>query len=226
MNSFTPLSLEFLFIACTLYTLYCFYRATNKSNLALALSLGWIIIQGIIAYSLYYTKTDSIPPRFILAILPFFLLIIILFTTKKGRLFIDNLNNHFLILVHIVRVPIEFGLYYLFIHKQIPEIMTFSGANFDIIAGLTAPIIYFLRFFKPTTNKTLLISWNILMLGLLLNIIAIAILSAPTPFQQFAFEQPNMGVLYFPFIWLPAFIVPVVSLSHLADIRKLALNKA
>ncbi|HVF96549.1 MAG TPA: hypothetical protein VM871_04480, partial [Flavisolibacter sp.] len=37
----------------------------------------------------------------------------------------------------------------------------------------------------------------------------------------FAFDQPNIAVLYFPFIWLPSFIVPVVLLSHLVCIRQL-----
>jgi hypothetical protein len=42
------------------------------------------------------------------------------------------------------------------------------------------------------------------------------------PFQQFAFDQPNIAVLYFPFIWLPSCVVPLVLLSHLAAIRQLS----
>ena len=40
-------------------------------------------------------------------------------------------------------------------------------------------------------------------LALLVNIVGNAILSAPFQFPQFAFDQPNHAVLYFPFIWLP-----------------------
>ena len=47
-------------------------------------------------------------------------------------------------------------------------------------------------------------------LGLLANIVIIAVLSFPSPIQQFGFEQPNIGLAYFPFIWLPAIIVPIV----------------
>jgi glycerol-3-phosphate acyltransferase PlsY len=56
---------------------------------------------------------------------------------------------------------------------------------------------------------------------LLLNIVVNAVLSLPYPFQQFAFDQPNVAVLYFPFTWLPCFIVVIVLYSHLAAIRKL-----
>jgi len=36
-----------------------------------------------------------------------------------------------------------------------------------------------------------------------------------------AFDQPNIAVLYFPFSWLPTYVVPVVLFCHLAALRKL-----
>ena len=99
--------------------------------------------------------------------------------------------------------------------------MTFEGRNFDILSGLTAPIVYFFGFIKKQLNKTILLLWNFICLGLLINIVFIAVLSAPFPFQKFAFDQPNIAVLYFPFTWLPACVVPLVLLSHLATIRQL-----
>ena len=41
------------------------------------------------------------------------------------------------------------------------------------------------------------------------------------PFQKFGFEQPNKAITYFPFILLPALIVPLVIWTHLSDILKL-----
>jgi len=49
-------------------------------------------------------------------------------------------------------------------------------------------------------------------------------LSAPSPIQKIAFEQPNIAILYFPFCWLPTFIVPIVLFSHLVAVRKLVLR--
>jgi hypothetical protein len=99
--------------------------------------------------------------------------------------------------------------------------MTFAGRNFDIIAGITAPIIAFLCFkAKTVTRKRLFIAWHIISLLLLMNIVIHAILSVPSPFQQLAFDQPNIAIFYFPFIWLPTVVVPIVFLSHLASIRK------
>jgi hypothetical protein len=51
------------------------------------------------------------------------------------------------------------------------------------------------------------------------------ILSSELPFQQFAFEQPNRAVNFFPFILLPAVIVPIVIWTHITDIIKLSRDK-
>jgi hypothetical protein len=103
--------------------------------------------------------------------------------------------------------------------------MTFGGYNFDIISGVTAPIVYFLYYMKKKISKRFLLFWNFICLGLLANILIIALLSAKTPFQQLAFEQPNIGVTYFPFVWLPAVIVPIVLFSHIASIRQILKKK-
>jgi hypothetical protein len=61
-------------------------------------------------------------------------------------------------------------------------------------------------------------------LVILLFTITNGILSAPTPFQLFAFDQPNIAVLYFPFVWLPGVVVSLAYYSHFMSIRKL-INK-
>jgi len=55
----------------------------------------------------------------------------------------------------------------------------------------------------------------------LFNIVLTAILSAPLPIQQLAFDQPSIAVMYFPFVYLPGFIVPIVLFSHLVSLKKL-----
>ncbi|MNY38553.1 hypothetical protein D3C86_1731870 [compost metagenome] len=123
--------------------------------------------------------------------------------------------------VHLIRIPVELVLYGLFLNGAIPELMTFEGRNFDILAGITAPLVGFFGISQSKMGKTSLLLWNFACLGLLLNIVVTAILSAPSPFQQLSFEQPNIAILYFPFSWLPVFVVPLVLFAHLAAIRKL-----
>jgi hypothetical protein len=220
-----PLAINVLFIVTTLLTIFLFYKATKNSKSTLILLLTWVIFQAAIGLSGFYTITNTFPPRFALLALPALLFIIVLFVTASGRVYLDSLDAKALTILHMVRIPVELCLYWLFLHKAIPKLMTFEGRNFDIIAGLTAPLIFYFGYIKGKLSKAILLLWNFICLGLLLNIVINAVLSAPSSFQQFAFGQPNTAILYFPFVWLPACVVPLVLLAHLVCIRKLLLRK-
>jgi hypothetical protein len=211
-----------IFVATVLLTLWLFVKSTKNKTLVTIICIVWLALTGILAYNGFFKKTSGLPPRFIFAVAPPLLTIILLFATSAGRRFINNIDLRTLTVLSIVRIPVELVLYWLFQNKGVPELMTFAGRNFDILAGITAPIISFTCFKSGTiSNKPLLLVWNFISLLLLLNIVINAILSLPFPFQQFAFDQPNIAVLYFPFTWLPSFIVMTVLFSHLVAISKL-----
>jgi hypothetical protein len=126
-----------------------------------------------------------------------------------------------LTLLHSIRIGVELVIYGLFTVKLMPEILTFEGRNFDIIAGLTAPVVYYFGYVRKVIGRTGLLIWNFGCLVLLFNIVIHAALSVPTPFQQFGFEQPNVAILQFPFNWLPSVVVPLVLFSQLIVIRRL-----
>ena len=147
--------------------------------------------------------------------------IIILFSTQKGRNFIDSLPLTNITWLNIIRIPVEFVLFWLFVNKAVPQLMTFEGRNFDILSGITAPFIAYYGFTKGKLSARVILIWNFICLALLFNIVFNAVLSAPFVMQQFAFDQPNIAILNFPFNWLPTFIVPIVLFGHLVAIRQL-----
>lgn len=183
--------------------------------------LAWIILQtGLSLGGFYSANPAALPPPFLAMVIPPLLLIAGVFVSPKGRAFIDRLSIWHLTLLHVVRIPVEIVLYWLFLEKAIPEVMTFAGRNWDILAGISAPfVVYFL--IDRRYRRGALILWNILSLLLLLHIIVTAVLSAPLPFQQFGLDQPNLAIFYFPICFLPALIVPMVLFSHLAALRLL-----
>ena len=214
-------------VATVLYAVKTAKQTGVVSVKRLSLAIGsWLVLQaGLTLLDFYDSPVESTPPKLVLfGGIPLTVALITIFFSKKGRMFIDNLPQEKLILLHIIRVPVEVVLYWLCLNMAVPEIMTFSGLNFDIIAGLTAPFVYY-GYIKKKLNRTVVLVWNVVSLCLLVNVVVLAILSAPSPFQQFGFDQPNVAILNFPFSWLPTFIVPVVLFSHLASIRKLLINK-
>jgi hypothetical protein len=216
-----PYYVPVVFVLITIITALRFYKATNNSKSTIGIIFAWLLIQGLISFSGFYLVTDVMPPRFLLVIGPPLILIIILFLSEKGKAYIDALDLESLTYLHSIRIPVEIVLYWLYMNGEVPALMTFEGRNFDILSGISAPIIAYISFKGKFTKYKLLLAWNIICLGLLFNIVINALLSAPFPFQQFAFEQPNIAVLYFPFVWLPCCVVPIVLLSHLASIRKI-----
>lgn len=218
-----PVYIAVVFICTTLLTVTFFYKASHHSKATLLILSGWLLLQAMIALPGFYTETRGMPPRFMLTIVPPLLFITLLFATTKGRQYVDSLDIKTLTILHVVRVPVEIVLLWLFLQQAIPQLMTFEGRNFDLVSGLTAPIVYYLGFVKKQFGFKLIIAWNVICLGLLINIVINAVLAAPFPFQLFAFDQPNVAVLYFPYVWLPACIVPLVLLAHLVAIRQLLL---
>ena len=217
-----PDSLIIIFLLTVILTFLLFTNAFKNRATVAIVSVIWLALTGILSFKKVFQETSSIPPRLMIVVAPAILFIILLMTTKSGKRFTDSIDLKKLTLVHIVRIPVEIILFMLFTHKLIPGLMTFAGRNFDILSGVTAPIVYFICFRNSQLkHRRLLLIWNFICLGLLLNIVINAILAAPFPFQQFAFDQPNIAILYFPFTWLPCFIVMIVLYSHLAAIRHL-----
>jgi len=224
-----PSYISIAFGLTTLLSLLMFYLAVRKSPAGdatatwiLVILTAWLILQAAITLGGFYsTDTRSLPPRFMFLVIPPLLTILLLFLTRKGRVFIDGLPQSTMTFLHIVRIPVELVLYWLFLNKAVPELMTFTGRNFDILAGITAPFVAYYGLKQQQLGRKTLLTWNLIALGLLFNIVIHAVLSAPFALQRLAFDQPNIAVLYFPFSWLPGFIVPLVLFSHLVSIRQL-----
>ncbi|HEY2582421.1 MAG TPA: hypothetical protein VGI43_11475 [Mucilaginibacter sp.] len=220
-----PNYIGIVFILTAILTILLFYKAANNSKPVIIVILSWLTLQSVISLSGFYTITTATPPRFPLLVMPPMLLIVLLFFTKRGKQFIDGLDIKILTLLHVIRVPVEITLFWLFSHKAVPVEMTFEGRNFDILCGITAPFVYYFGYVKGVLNKTTIIAWNIACVLLLANTVVTAVLSAPSPFQRFGFDQPNIALFHFPFVWLPSCLVPIVFLANLAAIRKLIVKK-
>jgi FtsH-binding integral membrane protein len=223
-----PSYISWTFILTTFLTIGFFLLAARQARfdkrflIILSIVFAFFLaVHAALASNGFFLIINTLPPRFILAPVPTIVaLILLLLVFARKPIPVSALQT--LMLLHVVRVPVELVLLMLFQNGLVPQLMTFEGRNFDILSGLTAPFVAWLATRGGKVNKPLLVVWNLLALGLLINIVVCAILSLPTPFQQLGFEQPNRAVLYFPFIWLPAIVVPTVFVAHLLSLWQLA----
>jgi hypothetical protein len=226
-----PAYVSVIFIMTALATVGVFLFVTVRhtspsivSHVFLVLLPLWMIVQAMLAWSGFYQDTSTIPPRMVLTgVLPALLAIVI--SLLFFRDLVGSLPLRALTLIHVIRIPVELVLLCLFQSGDIPRVMTFEGRNFDILSGILALVIFLIAFGGGRVNRPLLVAFNILGLILLANIVSIAVMALPSPMQQIAFDQPNRAVLFFPYIWLPTVVVPIVLFSHLASLYKLATGR-
>jgi hypothetical protein len=227
-----PIFITIIFALTSIATLFLFYGVVKNANLESTQKLAnpiffcmglWLAIQAFLTFkNVYNTDLNALPPKIVLfGIAPSIIVMVLLFTTAKGKQFVDSLPLKNVTYLNTVRIPVELVLLWLFLNKAVPQLMTFEGRNFDILAGISAPFVAYFVFTKEKLSPKILLAWNVFCLILLINIVVLAFFSAPTPLQKFAFEQPNIGIVYFPFSWLPTFIVPIVLFGHLTSIRQL-----
>ncbi len=221
-----PIRVPLLVTICCFAGVYALYRATNKNKTILWVCGIWMALQAAVSLTGFYLAEFSMPPRFLLIIGPPFLVILALFNHAGGKRFLDQMDLSTLMWLHTIRVPLEIGFFWLNQYGYFPTEMTYDGQNFGYLAGLTAPFLIW--FTMPTdTPKRLwvLLIWNVLCIGLMLNSIRMGILSSPHFAEEHGYAIPNTALGYFPFIWQPSFLVPLFSLAHLVAIRQLLKKK-
>lgn len=199
------------------------YRTRKRTTgILITIFCLWISYVSALSLSGFLNDFNSLPPRLAFIFAPVLLMITwAVFKSRKLRLAVKSIKGQWLVRIQSYRILVELSLWSLFISGRIPASLTFEGYNWDILAGLTAPLIAWIGYAGGKERKPLLIVWNLVGLGLLINIIARAILSAPYPFRQFFEEPANTVVAEFPIVFLPAFVAPFALFLHVASLKRL-----
>jgi hypothetical protein len=187
-------------------------------------SFIWLGATGLVTASGILEDWSALPPRFpFLLIIPI-LVMTILLKNKKFNQILVHIPTQWPVALQSFRIVMELILLGLFLESVIPQQMSFEGWNFDVAAGILAiPIAW--RIWRNKATKAEIKTYNIVGLVLLTTIVIIAVLSTPAPFRQFMNEPANTVIIYLPFIWLPAFVVPVAYFMHFVSLRQLKASK-
>ncbi|GIV38000.1 MAG: hypothetical protein KatS3mg032_2379 [Cyclobacteriaceae bacterium] len=154
-----------------------------------------------------------------LVLLPLLLTGIIVFSPGTAA-WLKHIPLSGLTYMQSLRVVVALLLWMLFLNNCLPVHLTFEGKNFDVLAGLTAPVVAL----TLTRNKIVMVLWNVFSLAILLNVLMLVLLSAPGSLRLFP-AGPGTGLmLKFPYLLLPAFLIPFFIMVHLLSLRKLFGN--
>ncbi|RAP33462.1 hypothetical protein DID75_02050 [Candidatus Marinamargulisbacteria bacterium SCGC AG-410-N11] len=216
------LTLTFLSIVLCLLviTFYILRQSTTRYKLIFSAIIGWLFLTAGLAKSGFLMTFNTLPPRMVIVLIPVVVFLITLTRSKNVKSIIQATPQSILIYAQTCRFGIELLFYVLAAQQIIPDIMTWHGRNWDILIGLSAPLIGYLYCQKHVISKVVLNIWNYLGIALLLNVMTHGLLSAPTPFQVFHVEPANTFVATWPYVWIPAFVIPCAFAFHIFSIRK------
>ena len=224
-----PIHVSLIFTAVVFtvfgFLFYASYRAFETPKrfgvtLTVSALMAWLLLTGMLTFNGFF-ENFGMPPRLMLFVAPTIIITLVLLILPKTRAFLIKMPITTLTYIHMVRVPVEICLWWLFGAGLVAEEMTFEGANFDILAGITAPFAGVFLVGKKSSNKFGAIAWNLICLGLLINIVVRAISLTPYFYDGSGTELINTAIFYVPFVWLPLFVVPAVLFSHLVSLVKL-----
>lgn len=196
-------------------------RAAMVSGLA---ALIWMAITWGAAQSGILRNWDQTPPPFAFLVLAIVVLAAAIAWSPLGLRLARFIPLWILVAVQSFRLPLELAMHEMYERGIMPEQMSYSGLNFDIVTGATA-ILVSAVVWSGRAGRRLVAAWNAVGLLLLINIMTVAILSTPR-FRYFGDAALNTWVMDPPFVWLPAVMVLAALAGHLLIFRALKSQKA
>jgi len=195
------------------------YLDGRRRWIALFILAAWLLYATWLGYSGVLASPSGTPPRPVLVLIPALLGAFYLAFSNAGRDLALSIPVSLLIGVQAYRIVVELFIHQFWIAGLMPRMLTYEGANFDIVAGLSAPIVAWL-FAKRRLSIRLALAWNVLGLLLLANIVARAILTTPAV-HALVTEVPNRALGTFPFTFIPGFMAPLALILHVLALRAL-----
>jgi hypothetical protein len=162
---------------------------------------------------------NATPPPFALLVIALIALAVAIAFSPLGLRLATGLPLWALVAVQGFRLPLELAMHALVGRGIMPEQMSYTGRNFDILTGTTAIVVAALVAGR-LAGRRLVLAWNVAGFLLLVNIVVVAILSTPR-FAAFGPDRLNVFVTYAPFVWLPTVLVLAALAGHLIVFRAL-----
>lgn len=168
----------------------------------------------------------SMPPRFLLLLMPFVIFLIVFYMKNKDNQFIQSIPLKWTTLYQTFRVAVEFLLLYTFYKGLIPEQATFEGLNYDVIMGITAPLVAFFMVQEHKKNGVLVYAWNIIGIFMVLFVAFIIATSLYQP-QIWGAETPLVKTefLALPYLLIAGFLAPSAIAMHVVALIQLRGRK-
>jgi len=134
---------------------------------------------------------------------------------------LDAMPLSWLVGVNAIRVEgVNFVL--LYAAHRLPASFALAAGFGDIVVGLAAlPVAGWLAA-RGAAARPVALAWNIIGLVDLIDAVALGVASSPGPLHLIAAEPSSALITTLPWLLIPGFVVPLLTLTHLAVFARLA----
>ncbi len=202
-------------VVVTLVVLMAFRRAHLLLPGGLLVGVAYLAVPAVLAHQGVLDRYTPLPAPALVLLLTLTVLTVGTMHSRWGSRLADALPLGAVVLAQAFRIPVEWSLHEMYLDGALPLQMTYTGRNFDILSGLSGLLLGAWLLTGRPVSRSLVLGWNVVSLSLLANIVVVAILSTPVPFNAFPGTPPNLLPSTFPYVWLPSFLVQVALASHL-----------
>ena len=182
----------------------------------------WLAAQAAAALSGWLAHFDQRPPPIVIWFASMLVMTLALAWSPFGRRFADKLPFVALIGFQAFRLPLELVMHRAAVAGIMPNVMSFTGYNFDIVSGATALPLALYAWRRPLPRPVIML-WNLTGQLLLIAIAVIAFAATPV-FRAFGDDQLNVWVTEFPYVWI-AVMVAAALFGHVVTLRKLMAER-
>lgn len=204
-----------LFVAATATR---YLRPIAAATVIIVMAL-WLTYAGLLGYFGVIGNPALPGPAFL--IVPVFLFVFLFLNRSEPAARIACAVPLGLLLgAQVFRVGVELALHKLWLVGLAPRMLTYSGANYDIVIGLSAPSVA-IMYARSAIGERAVLAWNALGIVLLINIAMRALLTAPGPLHLLVTEVPDRAIGTFPYSYIPGFLAPLALTLHVLAIRAL-----
>lgn len=200
--------------------------ATRRRVVAVTVAgaIAWMGITWMAAASGVLLNWTATPPPFAFLVAGIVVLSFAIAFTRYGWRLAAGLPLWVLVAVQGFRLPLELAMHAMYERGIMPGVMSYEGRNYDILTGITAPLVAAVVWLGGRGRVTVAV-WNVFGLALLLNVVTVAILATPR-FAYFGPDSLNVWVMRTPYVWLPAVMVLAALAGHLVIFRALRLSRS
>lgn len=194
----------------------------------------FLVFGGLLVWHVYMTllgisgflQDFSLPPRFpVLLIAPAFVFTFLFLKKNKDKQWIKEIPTHWLAFYQTFRIAVESLFVWSVTEGVLHSNVTIEGYNYDMVLGLTAPVIGLLVLLNKGRFKTIFKLWNYAGLAVLASVIFMFFTSVFTPsfYSQELVFPTYFGA--FPYVFVAGFLMPSAVFVHALSLVHLKKTK-